>query len=162
MPLKIVSLLIAGLLPAFAVAIEFNVGIGLSDGNDNAAQQQEYARLRQDIRSLRLLEQNLDQLGREEPPAELQNEESGEWRQQSEWLLKQSEEVARLAGQAADYLQDFTQGSAAVELFDYQAAKFKNQQRLDAIEDAAKKYTIKGKEAIERQDRAIKLITRTY
>jgi hypothetical protein len=150
------------LLPLDASALDVGIGVGLSNGGrDNAMVQREYAQLKQDIRSLQILERNLHKLGQETLPAGLKSEASGEWRQQSEWLLQQSEKVDELAGEMQDYLQSYMRGSATAELFDYQAAKFKSGQRLDSIQDAAKEYPLKGKEAIERQSRAVKLIARS-
>lgn len=158
--LKIVFILIAGLLSARVCAVEFSVGIGLSDGQDTAAREQDYARLERDIRALRSLERQLDRLGRQDPPAQLQDEARAEWQRQSEWLLQQSKEVAALAEEVEEYLRESRH--AAGRLFDYQSAKFKSVQRLDAMEDAAEKYRIKGEAAAERQQRAVKLIARTY
>jgi hypothetical protein len=150
------------LLPLGASALDVGIGVGLSNGGqDNAMMQREYAQLRQDIRSLEILERNLRELGQEPPPAGLKSEASGEWQQQSEWLVQQSDEVDRLVQELRDYLQEFTRGSAATELFDYQAAKFKSSQRLNSIKNAAKEYPLKGKEAIERQSRAVKLMARS-
>lgn len=159
---KTVFVLIAALLPAIAGAAEFSVGIGLSDGRDNAVREQDYARLERDIRALRSLERQLERLARQEPPAPLQDDARGEWQRQSEWLLRQSEEVSSLAEEVDEYLRESRHGSRGFEVFDYQAAKFKSVQRLDAMEAAAKKYPLKGEAAAERQQRAMKLIARTY
>jgi hypothetical protein len=158
-----VFILITGLLPAAAGAVEFGVGVGLSDGSrDNPALQQDYARLKQDIRSLETLEKQLDRLGRKDAPAKLADAARGEWERQSKWLLEQSREVADLAAEMEDYLQQFTGGSAASGFFDYQATKFKMRNRLDTIENAAKKYALEDKQAVERQSDAVKLISRSY
>lgn len=159
-PPRIVFILIAGLLSATACAVELSVGVGLSDGRDNAAREQDYARLERDIRALQTLERQLDRLGRQDPPAKLQDEGRAEWQRQSEWLLQQSKEVAALAAEVEEYLRESRH--AAVQLFDYQSARFKSVQRLDAMEAAAEKYPIKGEAAAERQQRAVKLIARTY
>ncbi|HEX5057143.1 MAG TPA: hypothetical protein VFX02_11690 [Gammaproteobacteria bacterium] len=158
-----VFILIAILLPLRANALEFSVGVGLSDGGDeNAVLQHEYARLEQDIRALRQLERQLEHLGRQEPPASLGDAERAEWRQQSAALLTQSGEVARLAGETGEYLQESRHGSGSAMLFDYQAAKFKITQRLDAIGNEAKKYAPRGRAAIERRDNAVKLMAATF
>jgi hypothetical protein len=159
----LVFILITGFLPAAADAVEFGVGVGLSDGSrDNPALQQDYARLRQDIRSLKTLEKQLDRLGRKDAPAELADAARGEWERQSKWLLEQSREVADLAAEMEDYLQQFAGGSAASGFFDYQATKFKMHTRLDTIENAANKYALEGKQAVERQNGAVKIISRSY
>lgn len=160
-PLGIVFILIAGLLSASAPrAVELSVGVGLSDGRDNAAREQDYARLERDIRSLQTLERQLDRLGRQDPPEKLQDEGRAEWQRQSEWLLQQSKEVAALAAEVEEYLRESRH--AAARVFDYQSAKFKSVQRLDAMEAAAEKYPVKDEAAAERQQRAVKLIARTY
>ncbi len=158
-----VFLLILGLWASTLYAVEFGVGVGLSDGNrDNLEMQQDYARLKQDIRSLQTLEKQLDRLGGEDAPAELGDTAGEEWRRQSDWLLEQSREVADLAAEIEEYLQQFTGGSAASGFFDYQATKFKMHSRLDTIENAARKYALEGKLAVERQNRAVKLIARSF
>lgn len=160
--MKIVLILITCLVPALTGAVEFSVGIGLADGRDNAALQHDFARLQQDVRALRGLEQQLARLARQEPSSPLQDAENAEWRQQSEWLLKQSVEVAELADELEEYLQEARHGAGAPNLFDYQGAKFKSSQRLDTIKHEAKKYTLKGKAAVERQTRAVKFIATIY
>jgi hypothetical protein len=157
-----VVILIAGLWPAAGTAAEFSVGVGLSEGGDPAAWQQELARLRQDIRALRKLEQQLDRLGRREAPAGLPGGESEEWSRQSEWLSGQAKEVAALAGEAEDYLHESGHGAVAAGLFDYQSMKFRIVQRLDAVEAAAEKYEVQGAQAVERQRNAVKSIARTF
>jgi hypothetical protein len=161
--IRIVFILITGLWSVAVPAIEFNVGVGLSDGSrDNPALQSDYARLRQDIRALEILGSQLERLGREEAPSALEDGANQEWGQQSEWLLQQSKDVTALAAETEEYLRQFTQGSAGSSLFDYQSAKFRSRQRLDAIEDGAKRYALRGTRAAERQSRAVKLIARTY
>jgi hypothetical protein len=155
-------ILLAGLLPAVAGAIEFRVGVGLSDGRDNAALQSDYARLERDIRALRKLERQLERLGRQEPPSQQGEDERAEWQRQSEWLLRQSEEVADLAGELDDYLRESRYGSTAAAFFDYQSAKFRSVQRLDDMQAEAKKYPFKGQAASERRDRAVKQIAATF
>jgi hypothetical protein len=160
---KTVFVLVIGLWSSTLSALELGVGVGLSDGSrNNPQQQQDYARLRQDIRSLETLGKQLDRLGREDAPAELTAEAAEEWKRQSDWLLEQSREVTDLAAEIAEYLQQFDSGSAASGFFDYQATKFKTQNRLDAMENSAKKYALGGKQAAERQNRAIKFIARSY
>lgn len=155
----IVFILISGLFPATSGALEFSVGVGLSNGKDNAELQQDFARLQQDIRALRTLERQLERLAGQEAASDLQGVENAEWRRQSDWLLEQAGEVAELADEAEEYLQDARHGAG---FFDYQAVKFKSSQRLDTIRQAAKKYAPKGKAAVERQNRAVELIARTY
>jgi hypothetical protein len=162
-PPRAVFILIIALLPGSVAALDFSVGVGLSDGrDDNADLQHEYARLEQDIRALRQLARQLEHLGRQEPAAALPDGEQGEWRQQSAALLTQSGEVGRLADESAEYLLESRHGSGSARLFDYQSAKFKITQRLDAMEDAAKKYAPRGQAAIKRRDNAVKLIAATF
>ncbi len=160
--LRSVFILIAALLPAVAGALELGVGVGLSNGRDNAALQQDFARLKQDVRAVVMLERQLDQLGRQDSPQGLTEEESAEWRRQSEWLLQQAKEVAGLADELKEYQQEFTRGSSSPGMFDYQSVKFKSVGRLDAIEDAAEKFALQGKRAIERQQNAVKAISITF
>jgi hypothetical protein len=155
-------MLLAGLLPAVADAVEFRVGVGLSDGRDNAALQSDYARLERDVRALRKLESQLERLAGQELPSQPGEDERAEWQRQSEWLLRQSEEVADLAGELDDYLRESRYGSTAAAFFDYQSAKFRSVQRLDAIKTEAKKYPLKGQAASERRDRAVKQIAATF
>ena len=163
MRIKTVFVLIIGLWSTALSAVELGVGVGLSDGTrNNPAQQQDYARLRQDIRSLETLGKQLDRLGREDAPAELKAEGGGEWKRQSDWLLEQSRDVTDFAAEIEEYLQQFAGGSTASGFFDYQGTKFKIHNRLDAIENSAKKYALEGKQAAERQNRAVKLITRSF
>lgn len=159
---KAVFILIAGLLPLAACAVEFSVGVGLSDGGDNPALQRDYARLEQDIRALQRLERQLDDLGRQDPPASLQEGEKGEWLRQSAALLKQAEEAAALADEVENYLHGSRHDTRSAGLFDYQAAKFKITQQLDAMEDAAKKYALKGQAASQRRDAAVKQMAATF
>src|SRR5688500_17521146 len=108
MRIKTVFVLVVGLWSTALSALELGVGVGLSDGSrNNPQQQQDYARLRQDIRSLETLGKQLDRLGREDAPAELTAEAGGEWKRQSDWLLEQSREVTDFAAETAEYLQQF-------------------------------------------------------
>ena len=159
---KIVFILMGFWLPLYSGAVELSVGIGLSDGRDNASLQQDYARLQQDIRALRALEHGLESLARQEQPSSLQDEEKAEWQSQSGWLLAQAGKVTELVDEAEGYLQESRHTTRSPQLFDYQAAKFKTARRLDAIEDAAKEYTVRGEAAAERQNRAVKLVVNTF
>jgi hypothetical protein len=159
---NLVFILIIGLLPIAAGAVQLGVGVGLSDGHDHAAMQQDFAQLKQDIRATVMLERQLDRLGRQDMQQDLSEAEKAEWLQQSEWLLRQAREVAGLADELEEYQQEFMRGSPSLELFDYQGVKFKSRNRLDAIEDAAEKYTVQGKQAAERQKNAVKAIAVTF
>lgn len=148
-------------LSASVQAVDVGVSVpGIVDSGrgESLENRRSYERLERNVRSIRMAQRHLERLSRQETPDKLDAAVREEWLQQSEWLAKQADRLDDLVGELGRYLGELSPGPRQVGHFDYQRIRMETALVLDGMKDRAEKYTVAGKAAARRQEKAIKII----
>ena len=158
------SITVAFLLSVNASAVDIGVGVsgGAVGGGRGESREtlHNYDRLDSDARSIRVAQRHLEKLSRQEAPEKLDETALAEWLQQSEWLGKQVDRLDDLVDEMDRLLREREHGRNDFAQFDYQRIKMDTGFVLDGMKDKAENYTVKGKAAAKRQEKAVKIIAR--